>query len=403
MAEYNDMIITRQGTDLINRQITGEKSLEITKLAVGTGTYTGEENLEEFEELFHPLENYEIYSAKRKDGAVEIKAVVTNRTFNEDATLTEIGVYATDGTTEILYGIATAMCPLQLPAYNGNFEYSVDFSVYFTVNNGVGLTIRDRTDIATEEIAGVVKASEEIQVESDGIMRITEKPKKELLDKAKEFMEMKISDLIGGAPETLDTLKEIADAIAENETIVDALNEAIGKKIDIKDFNTKISNLNTLIKYTTVVTPNPTIGPQIIQKESEIFDLDGNPEPFPIQEVVAGHELALRQLNTDTSPTSQPYVCGFHIFRIGRMRIICSSNLVDADSVRNTILDYRDRPSIYTVVPAFVCTGGWGTIFGCVGLHTDGRMEVSASASVGGATGSYTDVAKLSFNAVYTV
>ena len=85
------------------------------------------------------------------------------------------------------------------------------------------------------------------------------------------------------------------------------------------------------------------------------------------------------------------------------MRIICSSNLVDADSVRNTILDYRDRPSIYTVVPAFVCTGGWGTIFGCVGIHTDGRMEVSASASVGGATGSYTDVAKLSFNAVYTV
>ncbi|MCI8876486.1 MAG: hypothetical protein HFI77_10760 [Lachnospiraceae bacterium] len=53
----------------------------------------------------------------------------------------------------------------------------------------------------------------------------------------------KISDLIGGAPETLDTLKEIADAIAENETIVDALNEAIGKKVNIDDFNTQITSL----------------------------------------------------------------------------------------------------------------------------------------------------------------
>ena len=182
MAEYNDMIITRQGRDLINRQIIGEKSLEITKLAVGTGMYTGEENLEELEELLCPLEDYEIRSAERREGAVEIKAVVTNRTFNEDTLLNEIGVYATDGNTEILYGIATAVCPMQLPAYNGNFEYSVDFSVYLTVDNGVGFTIRDRTDIATKQIAGVVKASEEIEVESDGAMKLTKHAKEIFLN-----------------------------------------------------------------------------------------------------------------------------------------------------------------------------------------------------------------------------
>lgn len=182
MAEYNDMIITRQGRDLINRQIIGEKSLEITKLAVGTGMYTGEENLEELEELLCPLEDYEIRSAERREGAVEIKAVVTNRTFDEDTLLNEIGVYATDGNTEILYGIATAVCPMQLPAYNGNFEYSVDFSVYLTVDNGVGFTIRDRTDIATKQIAGVVKASEEIEVESDGAMKLTKHAKEIFLN-----------------------------------------------------------------------------------------------------------------------------------------------------------------------------------------------------------------------------
>lgn len=39
-----------------------------------------------------------------------------------------------------------------------------------------------------------------------------------------------ISGLINGAPETYDTLKEIADYISTNETAMDALNAAIGNK-----------------------------------------------------------------------------------------------------------------------------------------------------------------------------
>lgn len=41
-----------------------------------------------------------------------------------------------------------------------------------------------------------------------------------------------ISGLIGGAPETYDTLKEIADYISEHEDVVTALNSAIGSKAD---------------------------------------------------------------------------------------------------------------------------------------------------------------------------
>ena len=42
----------------------------------------------------------------------------------------------------------------------------------------------------------------------------------------------KINDLINGAPATLDTLKEIADEISKNKDLVDALNSAIGNKVD---------------------------------------------------------------------------------------------------------------------------------------------------------------------------
>ena len=41
-----------------------------------------------------------------------------------------------------------------------------------------------------------------------------------------------ISELIGGAPETYDTLKEITDYIDGHQDVADALTEAVGKKVD---------------------------------------------------------------------------------------------------------------------------------------------------------------------------
>ncbi|MFG6325572.1 MAG: hypothetical protein K1W00_01850 [Lachnospiraceae bacterium] len=52
----------------------------------------------------------------------------------------------------------------------------------------------------------------------------------ETYQQATGYTDLKIAQLINGAPETLDTLKEVADAIKENETVVDALDAAIGTK-----------------------------------------------------------------------------------------------------------------------------------------------------------------------------
>jgi len=73
-----------------------------------------------------------------------------------------------------------------------------------------------------------------------------------------------IDALIGGAPETYDTLKEIADYIASHKDVSDALNEAITNKVDkvegkglsTEDFTTalktKLENLpDTITEATT--------------------------------------------------------------------------------------------------------------------------------------------------------
>lgn len=70
------------------------------------------------------------------------------------------------------------------------------------------------------------------------------------LSNAKSYTDTKISDLVNGAPETLDTLKEIADVLEENDSIVGTLNSAIGEKADKTDLDTHISD--TTVHVTSI-------------------------------------------------------------------------------------------------------------------------------------------------------
>ena len=56
------------------------------------------------------------------------------------------------------------------------------------------------------------------------------------------YTDQKIADLINGAPSTLDTLGEIATAMAEHEDVVAALNDAIGTKASQSELNAHTGN-----------------------------------------------------------------------------------------------------------------------------------------------------------------
>ena len=58
-------------------------------------------------------------------------------------------------------------------------------------------------------------------------------------------VDAKIAALVDSAPETLDTLAEVAQAIKDNETVVTALNSAIGSKADKSAVPTSLSQLTT--------------------------------------------------------------------------------------------------------------------------------------------------------------
>lgn len=67
------------------------------------------------------------------------------------------------------------------------------------------------------------------------------------------YVKTLISNLINGAPETLDTLKEIADALGENDDAVQALNAAIANKADKSQIPTVNNGTLTIQKNGTNV------------------------------------------------------------------------------------------------------------------------------------------------------
>ena len=57
-----------------------------------------------------------------------------------------------------------------------------------------------------------------------------------------DYTDQRIADLVNGAPSTLDTLGEIATAMAENEGVVDALNSAIGSKASRTELESHVND-----------------------------------------------------------------------------------------------------------------------------------------------------------------
>ena len=67
--------------------------------------------------------------------------------------------------------------------------------------------------------------------------------KENAISESKTYTDNKVAELVNGAPETLDTLDELAAALDDNKDIVEVLNSAIGSKVSTEVFNTKVAEL----------------------------------------------------------------------------------------------------------------------------------------------------------------
>ena len=80
------------------------------------------------------------------------------------------------------------------------------------------------------------------------------------------FVNQKVADLVNSAPETLDTLGELASALKNNADIVDTLNQAIGNKVDK-------SELSEIVKTTKTIN-SLALGDTLFKGDTIEFDFN---------------------------------------------------------------------------------------------------------------------------------
>lgn len=89
---------------------------------------------------------------------------------------------------------------------------------------------------------------------------------------ANAYTLQKIADLINGAPESMDTLKEVSDALAENEDVMSALNAAIGTKASQAELDGHTGNTTIHITATERTSWNGAVNAKHTHANKALLD-----------------------------------------------------------------------------------------------------------------------------------
>lgn len=268
MATYNNSIMTADGLILLADILAGDE-LEFVSLVTGSGAYTSEEKKTSFIRTMKNLKEKQqtvpfSAIARMDNNQVLLKANVANDELDSGYSMTEIGVFARKKGTDdlILYCVVTAEECDYFPSHSEG-QYNIVFSIKTKIDDveNVSIVFSQETYALAEDLSehennmqnphNVTK--EQLEIEKIDNTADADKPVSTLqraaIDEAYQqsnlYTDTKINELVNGAPTTLDTLKEVADAIAENEDVVKALDAAIGERAKQSELDTHTGN-NTI-------------------------------------------------------------------------------------------------------------------------------------------------------------
>lgn len=120
----------------------------------------------------------------------------------------------------------------------------------------------------------------------------------EALASANSYTDQKIAALINDAPETLDTLKEVADAIDAHQDVTDALNAAIGTKANALDLTSHTGNTTVHITAAERTAWNAKANGTHTHTKSQITD-------FPTSMTPTAHNHNASEITAGTLPVAR--------------------------------------------------------------------------------------------------
>lgn len=230
---FGGLILTNAGRNEIAKAELGQ-IFSITAVVFGDGEYGGSYN--GISSVVSPVMTLAVAKIERKESEVWLEIEFSSKEAPRAFYLREIGIIANgklcyydnagqDG--EYIDPDAVNLIKqkrmrfILLIAPEAKINVSVNSTLYALDDdliNHVGDAAAHVTDVERIAWNGMLQAAKDY---SDAAYQ-----------QSNGYTDQRIAALINGAPETLDTLKEVADAIEENQDVVVALDSAIGKKAD---------------------------------------------------------------------------------------------------------------------------------------------------------------------------
>lgn len=139
----NYQVLTNKGKALQAKVEAGESTLALTRIAVGNGASSGIEEYADADRLNAERYSMIITSKEQSGGACVVKAGLTSDAVDDGFTATELGLYAKDGNTEILYAVSLFEEGQYIPGKKENTAIDLDFTmtIAFSADSPVVVTI----------------------------------------------------------------------------------------------------------------------------------------------------------------------------------------------------------------------------------------------------------------------
>ena len=172
MAKFQPGAVTTAGRALLAKVQAGEQSMVFTKCEIGSGTYTDGEDITSCTALKETQQTYGISGAEHVSADTsQITVIASNASVTTGFTITEVGIFAKDGDSEILYALMVVypdQGDYMAPNDSGN-PSSILYRCMIAVGNASSVTVQNTETAyaAAEDLAALEKKVTEIKATCD--------------------------------------------------------------------------------------------------------------------------------------------------------------------------------------------------------------------------------------------
>ena len=171
MGVYKKAVITEAGEALAARAVSGEVTIQFSHAGTSSYAYSEGTNLKKLTEL-QDVKQTVIPSNVQiaNDTLISIRSMFDNSGITQEYLIQNVGIYASDGETEILFAVCQAATPDQMPAFNGVAPSSFIYNVQISIAQAEQLSISISTAGAAtvQDVLDLEKKMEEKKLDSSG-------------------------------------------------------------------------------------------------------------------------------------------------------------------------------------------------------------------------------------------